>query len=156
MNQETPRPSATPEVKWWPLSPQAEPPTLATDGSFGYDLRLLSPLVLPPGYTILVHTGLAVELPNWLGMLILPRSGRATKDGVDVANSPGLIDADYRGEILVALYNRSAEKRTYAPGTAVAQAVFIPLLRPKFVRAQGGVTARGAGGFGSTDQEGKV
>ena len=129
-------------------------PEYATEGSAGMDLRadLTAPLVLQPLERQLVPTGLFIELPHGYEAQVRPRSGLAIKHGITCLNSPGTVDSDYRGEIKVILINLSQEAQTLHPGDRIAQAVFLPLLRPTFrvVEEFSVETARGAGGFGST------
>ena len=103
------------------------------------------------GATYLVPTGIAMAIPEGFVGLIYARSGLSVKQGLAPANKVGVIDADYRGEILVALYNQSAETRTVAPGDRIAQMVIAPYLTAEFSEAEElSDTERGAGGFGST------
>jgi len=136
------------------LHPNAKIPTRATPGSAGYDLYacLDEPLTVAPHQRIKVPTGLKIAIPDaGVGAFIFPRSGLATKFGMGLPNSVGVIDSDYRGEILVALVNNSDTPYTIAPGDRIAQMVFLPVLAYSFVQAQTlEETARGAGGFGST------
>ncbi len=128
-------------------------PAYATAGSAGMDLAaaVASPLVLPPGGRIDVPTGIALALPaGWEGQ-VRPRSGLALKHGVTVLNSPGTIDADYRGEIRVILANLGDAPVTISRGDRVAQLVIAPVGRAEWRVADDlPQTRRGAGGFGST------
>ncbi len=110
-----------------------------------------SDIVIAPGETAFVHTGLALEIPlGWVG-LVYARSGLASKSGLAPANKVGVIDADYRGELMVALHNHSSQARTVAHGERIAQLVIAPYLPAVFVEADElSDTARGEGGFGST------
>ena len=128
-------------------------PAYATAGSAGMDLAaaVASPLVLPPGGRIDVPTGIALALPDgWEGQ-VRPRSGLALKHGVTVLNSPGTIDADYRGEIRVILANLGDAPVTISRGERVAQLVIAPVGRAEW-RGEDHLppTRRRAGGFGST------
>lgn len=119
----------------------------------GFDLRAQAPhgLVLQPGARIMVPTGLAMEIPPGYEIQVRPRSGWAAKKGVTVVNSPGTVDADYRGEIQVALINLGAEPLEIMDQDRIAQAVLCPVLRVRFEEVRElGETERGAGGFGST------
>ncbi len=132
----------------WPL------PTYATAGSAGLDLRALldEPLLIQPGETVLVRTGIAVFIgdPGVAG-LILPRSGLGHKHGIVLGNLVGLIDADYQGELMISVWNRSAEAFTLAPGDRLAQYVLVPVLQATFEPVDAfEATARGVGGFGSS------
>jgi dUTP pyrophosphatase len=110
-----------------------------------------APLVLAPGKHAMVPTGLAIALPDGFEAQVRPRSGLAAKHGVTVLNSPGTIDADYRGEIQVILINHSAEPFTIRRGERIAQMVIAPVVQARLVAvATLSETDRGAGGFGST------
>jgi dUTP diphosphatase len=109
------------------------------------------PVVLPPGKHALLPTGLAIALPEGVEAQVRPRSGLAAKHGVTVLNSPGTIDADYRGEIQVILINHGAEAFTIRRGERVAQMVIAPVVQATLVPvASLSATDRGSGGFGST------
>ena len=104
-----------------------------------------------PGETHLVHTGLSIEIPEGYGGFIYARSGLATKRGLAPANKVGVIDADYRGEIMVSLHNHSDKPQTVEAGERVAQLVIAPFLKAEFEEADElSDTVRGEGGFGST------
>ena len=128
-------------------------PAYATAGAAGMDLRaqLGAPITLAPLGRVLVPTGLSIELPQGYEAQVRPRSGLAIKHGLTVLNSPGTIDADYRGEIKVALVNLSAEPFEIQDGERIAQLV---VARHEEVTWQPveelGETERGAGGFGHT------
>jgi dUTP pyrophosphatase len=128
-------------------------PSYATAGSAGVDLAAAvdTALVLTPGERVAVPTGVALALPDgWEGQ-IRPRSGLALKHGITVLNSPGTIDADYRGEIRVILANLGNLPVTIARGERIAQLVIAPVSRAAWqVVADLPQTSRGAGGFGST------
>lgn len=128
-------------------------PSYATAGSAGVDLAAAveAALVLPPGERVAVPTGIALALPEgWEGQ-VRPRSGLALKHGITVLNSPGTIDADYRGEIRVILANLGNVPVTIARGERIAQLVIAPVSRAAWqVVADLPQTHRGAGGFGST------
>lgn len=135
------------------LHPEATLPTYGSDFAAGADLYALSPepIRIAPGETVLVHTGIAMEIPEGYGGFLYARSGLATKKGLAPANKVGVIDADYRGEILVALHNHSAEAREIAQGERIAQLVIAPFLKASFEEAEELCdSVRGAGGFGST------
>ncbi len=138
-------------VRFQRLDPRAVAPTYGTAAAAGADLYALDALTLAPGETALVHTGLALEIPEGYVGLIFARSGLATKRGLAPANKVGVIDADYRGEIMVALYNQSAVTQTVESGERVAQLVITPFLQADFSESESlSDTARGEGGFGST------
>ena len=126
-----------------------------TGGAAGMDLSacIVRPLELAPASTVFIPTGLAIHMQNqgWAAM-ILSRSGLGTKQGLVVKQGVGLIDSDYQGEIIVALFNLSDVVRTINPGDRIAQLVFTPVGRPamKAVEAFSDLSARGSGGFGST------
>jgi len=133
-------------------------PQYATTFSAGVDLEAAveSPVILQPGERQLIPTGLSLALPQDYEAQIRPRSGLAFKNGVTVLNSPGTVDADYRGEIKVILANLGKEPFTVERGMRVAQMVIAPFKQVAWVQVeQLDETARGAGGFGSTDTLGK-
>lgn len=135
----------------------AEPwPQYATPGSAGLDLRacLEAPLLLAPGETALIPTGLAIHLadPGYAAML-LPRSGLGHKHGVVLGNLVGLIDSDYQGPLLVSLWNRGREAFTVQPFERIAQMIIVPVVQARFnVVDEFATSDRGTGGFGSTGQ----
>ena len=109
------------------------------------------PVTFQPGDTILIHTGLAMEIPAGYAGLIYARSGLASKKGLAPANKVGVIDADYRGEIMVALHNHSNNIVTIEPKERIAQLVITPYLTASFIETDTlSDTVRGEGGFGST------
>ena len=109
------------------------------------------PLILLPGRSALVPTGLSIALPEGYEAQVRPRSGLAAKHGVTVLNAPGTVDADYRGEIGVLLINHGAEPVAITRGERIAQMVIAPVVRAELVAvAELSTTARGGGGFGST------
>ncbi len=141
------------EVRIKKLDPRAKLPVYGSRGAAGADLYALvdGELILAPGQTALVHTGLAMAIPEGYVGLIYARSGLATKRGLAPANKVGVIDSDYRGECMVALYNQSGEAQAVADGERIAQLVVAPVLAPRFVEADTlEDTDRGQGGFGST------
>jgi dUTP pyrophosphatase len=129
-------------------------PRPATAGSAGLDLRacLDAPLVLEPGQTHLVPTGIAIHLEDpGLAAVLLPRSGLGHKHGIVLGNLVGLIDSDYQGQVMVSVWNRSSRPFTIAPGDRIAQMVVVPVVQVEFdVVAEFESSARGAGGFGSS------
>jgi dUTP pyrophosphatase len=128
-------------------------PAYATLGSSGMDIRasIAEPMVLQPAERVLVPTGLFVEIPLGYEIQIRPRSGLAIKQGITCLNTPGTIDADYRGEIKVILINLSAEAQTILPGDRIAQMVVqkVEVVQWVAVSELSG-SDRGSGGFGST------
>ncbi len=143
----------TKTVRFQKLDPRAVAPVYGSAAAAGADLYAVmdSPLTLAMGETALVHTGLAVEIPEGYVGLVCARSGLATKRGLAPANKVGVIDADYRGEILVALHNHGAVKQTIDHGERVAQLLLVPYLTAVYEEADSLTdTVRGEGGFGST------
>ena len=134
------------------LNEKAIIPTYGTEFSAGADLYNLDECVtIDPHKTVLIHTGIAVEIPVGYCGLIFARSGLASKRGLAPANKVGVIDADYRGEIMVALHNHSDIEATVEAGERVAQLAIVPFLKAEFEEADElSDTARGEGGFGST------
>lgn len=134
------------------LNENATVPTYGTEYSAGADLYNLSEAVTIPAHkTVLIHTGISVEIPEGYAGLIYARSGLASKRGLAPANKVGVIDADYRGEVMVALHNHSDIDATVDPGERVAQLVVTPFLKVEYQLADElSDTVRGAGGFGST------
>ncbi|MGC8477386.1 MAG: dUTP diphosphatase [Acetobacteraceae bacterium] len=128
-------------------------PEYATLAAAGLDLlaAVAAPLAIPPGGRALIPTGLAIALPAGYELQIRPRSGLALRHGIVLPNSPGTIDADYRGELGVILLNAGAEAFTVTRGMRIAQAVLAPVVRLRWEPVAAlDETARGAGGFGST------
>ena len=130
-------------------------PAYETDLAAGVDLRAAidadTPLILAPGERALIATGFAMALPSGYEAQIRPRSGLAYKHGITVVNSPGTIDADYRGEVKILLINHGTESFTVNRGERIAQMVVAPVTQAKFeVVDTLSETARGAGGYGST------
>ena len=126
-------------------------PKYGTEFSAGADLvNAGEDVVIESGATAIIHTGIALEIPTGLVGLIYARSGMATKRGLAPANKVGVIDSDYRGEIMVALHNHSGQVQTIEKGERVAQIVIAPYVVADFVEGDIDDTVRGAGGFGST------
>ena len=129
-------------------------PAYATPGSAGLDLRacLDAPLVVQPGQTTLVPTGIAVHIGDpGLAAMILPRSGLGHKHGIVLGNLVGLIDSDYQGSLMVSCWNRSQIPFTVQPMERLAQLVIVPVVQAVFQRVDEFDTSdRGEGGFGST------
>lgn len=141
------------EVKIKKISPNAVLPTYGTENAAGADLSacLFAPITIDPGQTFVVKTGLTMEIPEGYVGLIYARSGLATKRGLAPANKVGVIDSDYRGEIMVALYNQSELPQKIEPGERIAQLVIAPYLQGVFNEVDElSDTTRGVGGFGST------
>jgi dUTP pyrophosphatase len=129
-------------------------PSYATPGAAGLDLRACveAPLVLEPGATHLVKTGIAIHLADsGYAALIVPRSGLGHKHGIVLGNLVGLIDSDYQGELMVSTWNRGREAFTLNPLERLAQLVIVPVVRASFnVVDAFAESERGDGGFGST------
>ena len=129
-------------------------PSYATPGSAGLDLRacLDAPLVLEPGQTVLIPTGLAIHIADpGLAAMILPRSGLGHKHGIVLGNLVGLIDSDYQGPLMVSCWNRGSTAFTVQPLERLAQLVIVPVVQAAFrVVSEFGESARSEGGFGST------
>lgn len=138
------------------LNDNAIIPTYGSEFSAGADLYSCEgeDIIIASGETRLVHTGIALEIPQGYVGLIYARSGLATKRGLAPANKVGVIDSDYRGEIMVALYNQSNTEQTVANGERIAQIVFTPYVCADFeVCDELDFTTRGEGGFGSTGRK---
>ena len=135
------------------LDPRAKLPAYGSADAAGADLYALTdgPVTVAPGQTVLIPTGLSLAIPQGYVGLVYARSGLATKQGLAPANKVGVLDADYRGELMVSLHNHSGEARVVEEGDRVAQLVIVPYLTARFLPTdQLDGTARGAGGFGST------
>ena len=135
------------------LDPRAKLPAYGSSDAAGADLYALTdgPVTIAPGQTVLIHTGIALAIPQGYAGLVCARSGLATKEGLAPANKVGVIDADYRGELMVSLYNQSTVNRIVEHGDRIAQLVITPYLTAQFAPVDElGDTQRGAGGFGST------
>lgn len=135
------------------LNEKAIIPTYGSVYSAGADLYALTDeeVVIQPGQTAFIHTGLATEIPEGYVGLVYARSGLACKQGLAPANKVGVIDSDYRGELVVALFNQSGEAKTVKYGDRIAQLVIAPYLKCEFIESEElSDTTRGAGGFGST------
>ena len=140
------------QIPFVKLKPEAVLPTRAHEGDAGLDLYACEAAHLGPGERWGVGTGVAVEIPAGHAGLVLPRSGLAREHGITLVNSPGLIDAGYRGELRVLLLNADpAEVFRVEPGDRIAQLVITPVALPEPVEAQQlSDSARGEGGFGSS------
>jgi dUTP pyrophosphatase len=143
--------SPPPTLKVVRLDPRAALPTYQTDGAAGLDLVALEAATIAAGGWAQVGTGIAVAVPEGHEAQVRPRSGLAVRHGVTVLNAPGTIDADYRGELKVALVNHGATAFEIQPGDRVAQLVVCPVTRVAVELVEAlDPTPRGAGGFGST------
>lgn len=141
-------------IRFKKLDNKAVVPTYGTEYSAGADLYAClteSPIVIAPGETVLVPTGLAMEIPEGLAGLIYARSGLATKKGIAPANKVCVIDSDYRGEIRIPLHNHSSFPVTIEASERIAQIIFTPYIFGIFEESDSlSETVRGTGGFGST------
>ena len=140
------------KVKIRKLKDNAKIPAYGSEYAAGADLYacLEREVKIPAGHTSVIPTGIALELPIGYAGLIYARSGLATKQGLAPANKVGVVDCDYRGEVMVALHNHSSEERTVSPGDRIAQLVITPYVTAVFEEGELSDTERGAGGFGST------
>jgi dUTP pyrophosphatase len=127
-------------------------PVRATAGAAGIDLRACidEPVVIQPGKTVRIPSGIALSLPEDYAAFVFARSGLGVKHGITLANRVGVIDSDYRGEILIGLINLSDLPYTVQQGDRVAQLVIMPVVLATLIEGDIGDTARGSGGFGST------
>jgi dUTP pyrophosphatase len=135
------------------LSNEVLTPKYETLGSSGMDLaaHIEQDIIINPGDKALIPTGFSLSIPRGYEVQIRPRSGLAAKKGITVLNTPGTIDADYRGEIKIILINLSKDKFYVKKGERIAQMVVCPVVQVQLEEVQDlSVTSRGAGGFGST------
>ena len=138
------------------LNENAIIPTYSTEYSAGFDLYSVSDeeRTINPHETVFIKTGLAMEIPIGYGGFIFARSGLSTKKGLAPANKVGIIDADYRGEIMVALYNQTDESKTIDAHERIAQMVIMPFITANFIETNElSETKRGNNGFGSTGKK---
>lgn len=142
-----------PKIAVKKLDERAVLPTYGSEFAAGADLYALADgeVVFAPNETKLIRTGLAMEIPEGYAGLIYARSGLASKRGLAPANKVGVVDADYRGEVMVALHNHSGVEQKIAAGERIAQLVVAPFLKAEYFQAEElSDTVRGVGGFGST------
>ena len=133
------------------LHPNARMPVLSTPGSACYDVFALESTPIPPRTVVKIRTGWAFEVSNEYFLDVRPRSGLAVKEGITIVNAPGTLDSDYRGELLVFLYNRRSTIFTVGAGDRVAQIRLAPVIRMALVEVSDlSDTERGGNGFGST------
>ncbi len=128
-------------------------PTYKTSGSSGMDLvaYIKNKIIIDPGKTVMIPTGIAVAIPKNYEIQIRPRSGLAAKKGISVLNTPGTVDSDYRGEIIIILINLSKKSFVVKSGDRVAQMILCPVAKGKLQEVKNlPKTVRGKGGFGST------
>ncbi|MBQ8533829.1 MAG: dUTP diphosphatase [Clostridia bacterium] len=141
------------KINFIKLNEKAHSPKRATEGAAGADLYAITQgsITIKPHTTCMIHTGIALEIPEGMCGLIFARSGLASKKGLAPANKVGLIDSDYRGEIMVALHNHTDEDRVIDDGERVAQLVIMPYVAAEYSLCDSlSDTDRGEGGFGST------
>ena len=141
------------EVRVKKLNERAKLPVYGSEYAAGADLYAVidGEITIGAGETAFIHTGIAIELPMGTVGLIYARSGMACKKGLAPANKVGVIDCDYRGEVMVALHNHTAEPKTVADGERIAQLMVAPYYVASFTEtAELSDTVRGEGGFGST------
>ena len=141
------------DVKIKKLNENAKIPTYGTEFSAGADIYACidEDVKILPGETATIKTGISVEAPEGFMLLVFARSGLSIKQGLAPANKVGVVDSDYRGEVIVALHNHSGEAKVVSNGDRVAQMVFVPYFKANFEETTSlSNTARGAGGFGST------
>ena len=140
-------------VKYIKLKENAVTPTYGTPFAAGADLYACTDedVTIAPGGTEMIHTGLAIQIPSGLVGLVYARSGIASKRGLAPSNKVGVVDSDYRGEIMVSIHNHSNEPQQIANGERIAQLVIAPYIKANFELAETlEETERGSGGFGST------
>lgn len=138
------------------LDPRATVPTYGSDLAAGADLRAVldAPVTIKPNESVLIHTGIAVAIPAGYVGLVYARSGIACKRGLAPSNKVGVIDADYRGEIMVSLHNHGTTEQTIDPDERIAQMVITPFIHCEYEEADNlDDTERGTGGFGSTGRQ---
>lgn len=140
-------------VKFVKLNPDAIVPTYGTPFAAGADLYALphGDIKINSGETVMIHTGIAMQIPDGTAAFIFARSGIATKRGLAPANKVGVIDSDYRGEIMVPIHNHSHTQQVIASGERVAQMVIMPYIKAEFTESETlEETERNVSGFGST------
>lgn len=145
-----------PKIAVKKLNEKATLPTYGSEFSAGADLYALcdEDILFLPGETKFVHTGLSMEIPEGYAGLIYARSGLACKRGLAPANKVGVVDSDYRGEVMVALHNHSDSVQKISAGERIAQLVVTPFLKAEFFESEAlSDTVRGEGGFGSTGRK---
>lgn len=139
------------KVKISKINPNAIIPVYSSKSAAGADLyNYESSVTISAGQTLLVGTGICMEIPEGYVGLVFARSGLATKQGLAPANKVGVIDSDYRGEIKVAIHNHSNQERIIEKGERIAQLVVVPYLACEFEEGELSSSERGEGGFGST------
>jgi dUTP pyrophosphatase len=140
----------TVEIKFQKLHPDAQVPSYAHIGDAGADVYSVAEVTLQQGDRAAIPTGLAVDIPLGYEIQVRPKSGLALKHGIAVLNSPGTVDAGYRGEIQVIVINLGKEAYTFVKGQKIAQLVLKPVIQAQYIEGALGTSDRGSGGFGST------
>ena len=138
------------------LDPRATVPTYGSDLAAGADLRAVldAPIIIKPNESVLIHTGIAAAIPAGYVGLVYARSGIACKRGLAPSNKVGVIDADYRGEVMVSLHNHGTTEQTIDPNERIAQMVITPFIHCEYEETDNlDDTERGTGGFGSTGRQ---
>ncbi|MBD2176441.1 dUTP diphosphatase [Pseudanabaena sp. FACHB-1998] len=138
------------EIKFQKLHPDAQIPSYAHVGDAGADVYSVAELTLEPLNRAAIPTGLAVDIPIGYELQVRPKSGLALKHGISVLNSPGTVDAGYRGEIQIIVINLGTEAYTFSKGQKIAQLVLKPVVQANYIEGELGSSDRGTGGFGST------
>ena len=138
------------EIKFQKLHPDAQIPSYAHIGDAGADVYTVTEMTVAPQKRAAIPTGLAVDIPIGYEIQVRPKSGLALKHGITVLNSPGTVDAGYRGEIQVIVINLGDEAYTFKKGQKIAQLVLKPVIQANYVEGELGTSDRGVGGFGST------
>ncbi|MFN9650033.1 MAG: dUTP diphosphatase [Pseudanabaena sp.] len=140
----------TVEIKFNKLHPDAQIPSYAHVGDAGADVYSVAEVTLQPSDRAAIPTGLAVDIPLGYEIQVRPKSGLALKHGITVLNSPGTVDAGYRGEIQVIVIHLGKEVYTFAKGQKISQLVLKSVIQAQFIEGELGTSDRGDGGFGST------
>ena len=138
------------EIKFQKLHPDAQIPSYAHIGDAGADVYTVTEVTVAPQKRAAIPTGLAVDIPIGYEIQVRPKSGLALKHGITVLNSPGTVDAGYRGEIQVIVINLGDEAYTFTKGQKIAQLVLKPVIQANYVEGELGTSDRSIGGFGST------
>ncbi len=141
------------KVKFIKLNSNAIVPTYGTEYAAGADLYTIpeGEITINPGETVMIHTGIAMQIPEGTAAFIFARSGTATKRGLAPANKVGVIDSDYRGEIMVPIHNHSSVTQCIQSGERIAQMVIMPYVKAEFIESESlDETDRDTKGFGST------
>ncbi|PZV15980.1 MAG: dUTP diphosphatase [Pseudanabaena sp.] len=140
----------TVDIKFQKLHPDAQVPSYAHTGDAGADVYSVVEITLQPQHRAAIPTGLAVDIPIGYEIQVRSKSGLALKHGITVLNSPGTVDAGYRGEIQVIVINLGTEAYTFTKGQKIAQLVLKPVIQAQYIEGELGTSDRGTGGFGST------